>query len=674
MALGIGIDTGGTYTDAVIYDFDSGKVLCSAKALTTHEKLETGIINALSRLDKQYFSKVDIVALSTTLATNACIENKGGRAKLLFFGVEQKVFDMVGKDYGLTDKSDVYLCEKSGDFSGNNTQQPNWDKLFTQLDDWLNDAEGLGIVEVFAASNGAKLEKTAKKLVEERYGIPAVCGHELFYELNSIQRGAGTLLNAKLIPIIKQFLESIKSALEKMHINAPVVVIRSDSTKMSEQYAETKPVETILSGPASSVTGGVNITEEKNCLIIDMGGTTTDVSIVKNGIPLNADSGVRIGSWKTFVHGVFIDTFGLGGDSTIRVEHGKVVQLPQRMIPLCVAATRWPLINKELEELIDSKKYHSYPLYEFLLLQKSVTGNNSHIIHNKYTKEESELINLLEKQPLPLEKAANALGKDIYTFNTERLESEGVIIRAGLTPTDIMHVKKDFNAFDETASITAVKYILSNIFEETGIEYTQEEFCDMVYDTVKLKLYENIVRILLTDKYPDDFKNGVNEQTMALIRNSYKDRLHKDLPVGFVTDMSLVGIGAPTHIFLPDVAKALGTGCVIPSDAKYANAIGAVVSNVRSVYQIEIRSEYDSSYMVYAPSGRYVTNDFDEAVEYAKKAASEAALKDAQSKGIADNYNINTQVITNTATAKKGEQINLGTTVIATVSGNMQYN
>jgi hypothetical protein len=101
------------------------------------------------------------------------------------------------------------------------------------------------------------------------------------------------------------------------------------------------------------------------------------------------------------------------------------------------------------------------------------------------------------------------LGKDIYTFNTERLESEGVIIRAGLTPTDIMHVKKDFNAFDETASITAVKYILSNIFEETGIEYTQEEFCDMVYDTVKLKLYENIVRILLTDKYPDDFKSGI---------------------------------------------------------------------------------------------------------------------------------------------------------------------
>ena len=196
----------------------------------------------------------------------------------------------------------------------------------------------------------------------------------------------------------------------------------------------------------------------------------------------------------------------------------------------------------------------------------------------------------------------------------------------------------------------------------------------MVYDTVKLKLYENIVRILLTDKYPDDFKNGVNEQTMALIRNSYKDRLHKDLPVGFVTDMSLVGIGAPTHIFLPDVAKALGTGCVIPSDAKYANAIGAVVSNVRSVYQIEIRSEYDSSYMVYAPSGRYVTNDFNAAVEYAKKAASEAALKDAQSKGIADNYNIDTQVITNTATAKKGRQIDLGTTVIATVSGNMQYN
>ncbi|MFA5341970.1 MAG: hydantoinase/oxoprolinase family protein, partial [Clostridia bacterium] len=470
MALGIGIDTGGTYTDAVVYDFNSNRVLCSSKALTTHDHLETGIINALSLLDENYFPKIEIVALSTTLATNACVENKGGRAKLMFFGVDKKVFDMVGMNYGLTNKNDVYLCQNSSDFNGSKAQEPEWDRLFSELDEWLSDAQGLGIVEVFAMNNGAMLEKAAKQQVQERYDIPVVCGHELFYELNSIQRGSSTLLNAKLIPIIQQFLESIKTALKEKNINAPIAVVRSDSTKMSEQYSKMKPVETILSGPASSVTGGINITDEQNCMIIDMGGTTTDISIVKNGIPLNADSGVKIGSWKTFVHGVYIDTFGLGGDSAIRVEHGKVIQLTQRMIPLCVAASRWPEINKELEELADSKKYHSYPLYEFLYLQKKPTNSSV------FSKEELDLCRLVENSPMLLEKAANSLNRDIYTINTKRLEAEGIIIRIGLTPTDIMHLKKDFNSFDEKAPLTAVRYILSCILEETGIEYSLEEF------------------------------------------------------------------------------------------------------------------------------------------------------------------------------------------------------
>jgi N-methylhydantoinase A/oxoprolinase/acetone carboxylase beta subunit len=135
------------------------------KPLQLTKKLEKGIINALSLLDNVYFPKVEIVALSTTLATNACVENKGGRAKLIFFGVDKKVFDMVGMNYGLTNKNDVYLCENSSDFNGSKAQEPNWDKLFMELESWMNDAEGLGIVEVFAMNNGAMLEKAAKKQV-----------------------------------------------------------------------------------------------------------------------------------------------------------------------------------------------------------------------------------------------------------------------------------------------------------------------------------------------------------------------------------------------------------------------------------------------------------------------------------------------------------------------------
>lgn len=669
MTLGLGIDTGGTYTDTVIYDFDRKEILDSSKTLTTHDHLEIGIINALELLDQSYFKDIEIVALSTTLATNACVENKGARAKLIFFGVDKKVFNMVGANYGLADKDEVFLNENSSDFRGTKTQEPDWDQLFDQLTPWLKDAQGLGIVEVFAMNSGAKLEKRAKQEALERYDIPVVCGHELFYELNSIQRGASTLLNAKLVPIIQGFIDSIKRAFMEKGIDAPLAIIRSDSTKMSEEYSKMRPVETILSGPASSVTGGIKLTNEEDCLIIDMGGTTTDISIVKEGYPLKTDSGVKIGTWKTFVHGVFIDTFALGGDSTIRVDRGHIVQESRRMIPLCIAATRWPYIINELEELLAQQRHHSYPLYEFLLLQKDFKDIED---IEAYSKEELELCKLLENGPMLYEKAGLSLKKDVYSLNTKRLETEGIIIRIGLTPTDIMHIKGDFNKFDKRPVELTIQYLLNQILEDTGKDLTQDEFCNQVYDLIKQKLYENIVRILLEDTYKEIFKDGLGEKLSQLITSSYLDKNKDLLPLRFKSPVTLVGIGGPTHIFLPDVAKMLGCKCIIPSHAKIANAVGAILSNVRSDYRIEIMTETDGRYAIFGPDGRHEESDFQMALEYAKKLAKEAALKDARAKGLSEDFDLDISYETKIAKAAKEREIDLGTVVNASVRGKIK--
>lgn len=103
MKLGIGIDTGGTCTDAVIYEVNSHRILAKAKALTTPQDLSIGISNALDGLPKEQFPQISVVALSTTLATNACVENKGGRAKLVCMGLYPKVVRESGKKYGLPD-------------------------------------------------------------------------------------------------------------------------------------------------------------------------------------------------------------------------------------------------------------------------------------------------------------------------------------------------------------------------------------------------------------------------------------------------------------------------------------------------------------------------------------------------------------------------------------------
>ena len=86
MKIGIGIDTGGTYTDAVIYDFERKKILASAKSLTTKDDLSRGILGAIDGLDSDLLQKAEVISLSTTLATIACVEDKGGHAKLIFFG------------------------------------------------------------------------------------------------------------------------------------------------------------------------------------------------------------------------------------------------------------------------------------------------------------------------------------------------------------------------------------------------------------------------------------------------------------------------------------------------------------------------------------------------------------------------------------------------------------
>jgi N-methylhydantoinase A/oxoprolinase/acetone carboxylase beta subunit len=126
MRIGIGIDTGGTYTDAVMYDFDAKRIVCSVKAQTTKEDLSVGIGNALDGLPPDLLRRAQLIALSTTLATNACVENKGGRAKLLFIGVDQKTAEWVGADYGLPNVKEIFFLGAKTNSRGEILDEPDW--------------------------------------------------------------------------------------------------------------------------------------------------------------------------------------------------------------------------------------------------------------------------------------------------------------------------------------------------------------------------------------------------------------------------------------------------------------------------------------------------------------------------------------------------------------------
>jgi hypothetical protein len=204
--------------------------------------------------------------------------------------------------------------------------------------------------------------------------------------------------------------------------------------------------------------------------------------------------------------------------------------------------------------------------------------------------------------------------------------------------------------------------------------------CDKVYDEVKKKLYCNIVRILLEDRNPMYRKNGLGANLEHLIFESYeiakssKKQLNLFLGSFFTTSASLIGIGAPIHVFLPEVAELLGTKCIIPKYAGVANALGAVIGNISAASTVEIKPHYFAGgingYTVYGKDENFVVNDLDQAIEIGKKEAERDARQEAIKRGACGNITLTTEVISNDAEAKECT-VYLGTTILTMAYGRL---
>ncbi len=664
MKLGIGIDTGGTYTDVIVYDFDTRTILQSNKALTTKEDLSIGITNALNKLNRQHLCNAGLISLSTTLATNACVENKGGRAKLLFLGLEQSLFEKFGTEYGFSDEQEVFHLDCDTRLNGDIITPPDFELLKQNCKEWFLDAKAVAIVELNAMNNNGILEKQAKKIIKEQYNIPIICGCELYSDLNSIKRGVTALLNARLIAVIEDFFKAINLSLKKNNVTAPVVVVRSDGSLMSKRFAKTRPVETLLCGPAASVMGGASLTTGKDCVVVDMGGTTTDIALIKDGIPVRVTDGINIGNWKTFVKGLFVDTFSLGGDSGIGFLNREIYLQKERLVPLCVLAERYPNITEKLKNLAKNHQSgHTRPLHEFYMLLKDISKNQS------YTKKERDFCELIKNNPLPIREAAEKMGSSIYTFEVSRLEKEGIVIRSGLTPTDIMHIKGDFAKYDATPSKYAAKFVANST------DQTVKTLCDSIYITIKKKLYYNIVRILMCHSNQNLNASGIDALSKTFIEESYFSK-NEFVSFNIQTKAQLIGIGAPIHIFLKDVAKALGAKCLVPAHASVANALGAVVGNVFAEEKIEIKPVYNAGgidgFEVVCGNRNKIFKELDGAITHAKKEGEKKARNGAISRGAHGDISVSFKVEEKDAHLNGGH-IFLGCTVIATALGRIDF-
>lgn len=581
MKLAIGIDTGGTCTDAVLYDFDSQKIICHNKALTTYDDLTRGILAALDGLDPALCRKACVAGLSTTLSTNACVEGKFRRPRLLLMGIDRKGMERFGADYGFTDPDDIRYLPCKTTITGEILQPPDWNFLRTHAQEWFSDVEGCAICEIYGTRNHGKLEKQAAQIIREVTGLPVVCASSLFSGLSSLERAASAVLNAGLLPLTQNFLDAVQTAFRDRDIHAEIFLVRSDSSLMGMYYSAEHAVETLLSGPAASALGGSSLTKQSSAVVVDIGGTTTDIALIENHAPLLSEDGIRVGQWKTLVKGLFASSFALGGDSAVRWDkHGKLTLGPDRVIPLCVLGEQYPQIVPVLQKQVYDVPVHTLPLHEFLTLNRTDWCTLS------LTQSERRLCTLLENGPLNVQQAADALGIDKYNLHTQTLERSGILLRSGLTPTDIMHIRRDYTPFCRQASILAARFVAQSL------QMSLEQLCSDVYTQVSHMVFVAISKILLEHTSPYYRQHGFDdgmERLLDLQWNSRNDTDPSMLQYRFRSNAVLVGIGGPVHLFLPEAARALGAEYIIPDCAAVANAVGAITGQMISSKSAEIR-------------------------------------------------------------------------------------
>lgn len=660
MSLGLGIDTGGTYTDAVIYDFKTEKVIESFKSITMKENLVECITNTLNGLDADLLSKVEAVSLSTTLATNACIEGKGGRSKLILIGCSKSVAGDYGNEYGLPPAKDILFLDGGHDIKGNIISKPDWEYLKKEIKSIGDNVDSYAVVEIWGMNN-CDFEKQTKEIIQQMTGKNVVCGHELTAKINLLKRAASALLNAQLIPLIGDFISAIKISLAKRSINAPIAIVRGDGSLMSEDFALMHPVETLLCGPAASIEGGISLSDVSDCVIIDMGGTTSDMAIVRNSMPRLADEGAVVGKWRTGTHSILIETMGLGGDSRISFEDdGNISVGPGRVAPLSWAAQTWPVITDKIKSVYAQRKKYFFPICEFFYLIKDIRNDNF------YNKTEKQIVSILNKGPAGVIELSGILESSLVEINTERLEKYGAIGRIGLTPTDLMHINGDFNMWNKESAVLGAACMAYQL------DIDAESLLGSVYEAIKEKLFLKIAKTLIEDEDKSLLKDGLSGQLEDVLLNGFRkargiSKGRKDEEHNFysslTTPFSLIGIGAPVHVFLEDVAKAMKTKCVIPKNAHVANAVGAITGSIRAEAVITVTPNYAPSgilsYTVFSNEGKVDFTDYEKSVTYAKKQAEKEAFIAAVNKGGQDIL-VKVTVLENSAVASAAGSSGVG--------------
>lgn len=547
----IGVDTGGTFTDAVLVDAATREVLASAKRPTTHYDLSVGMEASMSAVLAMCAerspsagippvspSAVTLVAVSTTLATNAVVEDSHRTAVGLII-------------VGWGNRIDVPGAVAVRHIPGGHRMDGSEQEAFS-LEALVDAVSGFkGRVDAYAVCSLMSFVNPAHELLVARaIGMidpkPVFCSHAVSSRAGMQERAATAVLNARLLPVMENFLAGMRAALTRLGITAEVVVVRGDATVMPLDMALHAAASTVASGPAATAAFGSTVASG-DALVVDVGGTTTDVTLLRNGRPVLAADGLCVGDWVTHVEAVEMFTVGVGGDSYVQLHGDDILVGPQRVTPLCMAGA-----------LPDVASWIGLPDGGRCLVPIFVPG-----VDVPSGSDEGRILALLrEHGPLPHRVVGEALSLPGIMLDQAvlRLTRSQLAFDAGFTPTDALHVLGLLELGDAMASNAGA----AALGRERGMD--GRKFARHVVESTRRLIEDAVIEHVA--------RREVGGNLAAYLRHR---REHALLCINVSLGVPMVGIGAAARYLLPDVSETLQTTVAFPEWYAVGNALGAAL-------------------------------------------------------------------------------------------------
>ncbi len=606
----LGVDTGGTYTDAVLLDADTREVITSAKSLTTRGDLAIGVSNALAAISDGLDPKaVRLVSVSTTLATNAVVEGHGSPVLAILVGFDDGMVERsgIGSAFG-----DVVIARISGghDHHGMEREPLDTEAIESLLEQHQGAVRAVAVASAFAVRNTAHEDQVCA-MVADATDLPITASSALSESLDAPRRALTTVLNARLLSRIADLVAAVGRSLDQLGIVAPMTVAKGDGSLAVADAVARRPIETILSGPAASMVGAGVLSGRDTFILSDIGGTTTDVGRLTQGRPHLAPDGAKVGGWRTMVRAIDVRTTGLGGDSEVTTDRTALTVGPQRRVPLSLVGAAHPSVLATLLRDLDDPSSRETAA-QFVILPEGAslpTGDLSRV--------EARVLERLGADPAPVRDVAPG-AVDRRTLHT--MAERGWVQLVGFTPSDAAHVLGLQENWSRKTAEAGARLMAWYTGEEP------EDFCRRVWSETVRRSAAAVLEVAFDDRLGDP---AVNELASAAI-----DGVGQlgGVTVALSPTDPIVAVGGPAGVYYDEVAARLSAELILPARFEVANAVGAAAGELIVSGTAEVHSDGPGLFRVISSTGTVTSTDGTEALAAATEQATtlaQAALTEA---------------------------------------------